>query len=104
MPPLQPGGRDVAHRPVVAAAGKVAQRLVAPRLGSTLLVSHLGTIDAPEEVSELAFYPVTGGGSGLALGAATTRERTTLTLRARASQHDDEGLQRLLALVVGMLP
>ena len=101
--PLQPGGGDVAHRPVVAAAGRLAQRLAAPRLGSTLLVSHLGRVDVPEDVSELAFYPVTGGGSGLSLGAATTRGRTTLTLRARASHHDDEGLQQFLALVAEML-
>ena len=37
-------------------------RLLAPRLGSTLLVSHLGAVKAPG-VEDLAFYHVTGGGS-----------------------------------------
>jgi hypothetical protein len=101
--PLEAGGGNASYRPVVVAAAGAAQRLAGSRLGSTLLVSHLGTIDAPDRLRELAFYPVTGGGSGLSLGAATVGGRTTLALRARASRHDDEGLQELLALVVEML-
>jgi hypothetical protein len=70
-------------------------RLMAPRLGSTLLVSHLGRVQAPG-VEDLAFFPITGGGSGMSLGAVTLENRTTLTLRARGRQHSDEGLQEIL--------
>jgi hypothetical protein len=101
--PLELGGFDNDRpRPLAAVAG-LAFRVAAPRLGSTLLVSHLGVVDTPDGIDELAFYPVTGGGSGVSLGAATVRGRTTLTLRGRAAQHDDEGLQGLLALVVERL-
>jgi hypothetical protein len=98
--PLQLGGFVPAPPRGLAAATRMLFRAAAPRLGSTLLVSHLGTVLAPDEVEALEFFPVTGGGSGLSLGAATVRGRTTLTLRARGTQHDDEGLQGLLALVV----
>ncbi|WP_457111147.1 hypothetical protein [Marmoricola sp. URHA0025 HA25] len=98
--PLQPGGSERAGSAIVTAVAKTGVRILAGRLGSTLLVSHLGQVEAPAEVDELAFYPVTGGGSGLSLGAVTLRDRTTLTFRARASRHDDEGLRQLLALVV----
>jgi hypothetical protein len=96
--PLQPGGG--ASSPALTWMAGVAVRLAAPRLGSTLLVSHLGDVTAPTTVSGAAFYPVTGGGSGLSLGAAAVHGNTVLTLRGRAGQHDDEGLRRLLALVV----
>lgn len=97
--PIQPGGRVGPGRLVAAVTGPVL-RLAAPRLGSTLLVSHLGSVEAPGGVRTATFHPVTGGGSGLSLGAATVHGRTTITLRGRGSQHDDEGLQGLLALVV----
>jgi hypothetical protein len=100
--PLQPGGQAPSH-PLVARASGLALRVAARRLGSTLLVSHLGSVGAPASVGGAAFHPVTGGGSGLSLGAATLHGRTTITLRARGSQHDDEGLQSLLALVVEKL-
>lgn len=80
----------------------VGLRLLAPRLGSTLLVSHLGAVDAPQ-VDRLAFHPVTAGGSGISLGAVTHRDRTTLTLRARAATWDADGLARLLDAVVTKL-
>ena len=98
--PLQPGGGGDGRRRGRTAMLDLALRAAAPRLGSTLLVSHLGALEAPDSIAEAAFYPVTGGASGLSLGAARLRDRTTLTLRARASRHDDEGLQGLLALVV----
>lgn len=101
--PLQPGGGGTRRPPGLAVATELALRMAAPRLGSTLLVSHLGVLEAPVSVRDAAFYPVTGGGSGLSLGATTLRNHTTLTLRARASRHDDEGLQALLALVVDEL-
>jgi len=68
------------------------------RLGSTLLVSHLGEVSA-RGLDALEFYPVSGGRSGVSLGAATVGGRTTLTLRARGGEHTDEELGRLLDLV-----
>jgi hypothetical protein len=73
----------------------LAQRALAPRLGSTLLVSHLGDVSTTA-ASDLAFYPVTAGGSGLSLGAVGHGGRTVLTLRARASAWDGPGLEELL--------
>jgi hypothetical protein len=97
--PLQAGGGG-ARPSVLGRAARLAVRVAAPRLGSTLLVSHLGVLDVPDDVGTVAFYPVTGGGSGVSMGAATVRGETTLTLRGRAAQHDDEGQRQLLALVV----
>jgi hypothetical protein len=81
-----------------AAGGRVvraALRVLGPRLGSTLLLSHLGEVTS-EAVSDLAFYPVTAGGSGLSLGAVGHESRTVLTLRARASAWDGPQLEGLL--------
>jgi hypothetical protein len=101
--PLQPGGGGSGEHRLLARVSGVALRLAAPRLGSTLLVSHLGSVEASGSVEALAFYPVTGGGSGLSLGAATVEGRTTLTLRGRGARYDDEGLAALLALVADRL-
>lgn len=81
---------------------RLGLRALAPRLGSTLLVSHLGEVTAPG-VASLAFHPVTAGGSGLSLGAATLRGTTTLTLRARARTWGEPELARLLDGVVDAL-
>lgn len=92
--PLQVGGAapvpPALRRPV-----RLAVRMFSRRLGSTLLVSHLGLVRAPG-VNGLAFFPVTGGASGLSLGAVTIGGRTTITLRARARQHTHEGLQQIV--------
>lgn len=105
--PLQPApgpragdARRAGVASVAAARGTgIALRLLGARLGSTVLVSHLGVVDGA--APPLAFYPVTGGGSGLSVGAVSHRGSTTLTARARGSRHDDEGLQEILeALVV----
>lgn len=80
----------------------LAQRALAPRLGSTLLVSHLGDVTT-DAASELAFYPVTAGGSGMSLGAVGHADRTVLTLRARASGWDADGLAELLGRTVANL-
>lgn len=82
----------------------VALRALAPRLGSTLLVSHLGDVTAAA-ATDLAFYPVTAGGSGLSLGAVGLGGRTVLTLRGRASVWDEAGLADLLTRVAaGLAP
>ena len=79
-----------------------ALRTLAPRLGSTLLVSHLGEVTTTA-AQGLAFYPVTAGGTGLSLGAVTHDGTTTLTLRGRGSAWDADGLGELLGRVVGVL-
>lgn len=81
---------------------ETALRVLAPRLGSTLLVSHLGRVTAPQ-VESLAFYPVTAGGTGLSLGALTHRGATVLTMRARARDWDPPALQELLERVAAEL-
>lgn len=81
---------------------RAALRVLAPRLGSTLLVSHLGEVTA-SGVERLAFYPVTGGGSGVSLGAVGLAGTTTLTLRGRGRQHNADGLEELLETIASAL-
>jgi len=100
-PPRAPEGRAGA---VLDRAASAALRALAPRLGSTMLVSHLG--DVTTAATRLAFAPVTAGGSGLSLGAVSVvadSPTTVLTLRARAAAWDADGLERLLEAVVGRL-
>jgi hypothetical protein len=70
-------------------------RLLRRRLGSTLLVSHLGEVTAPGVV-EMAFLPVTGGGSGVALGAVTLAGHTSLALRDSSGRNSPDALQEIL--------
>jgi hypothetical protein len=101
--PLQVGG--TAQGAVAQRAGGLIRwtsKTFARRLGSTLLVSHLGRVQA-DGVDEVAFYPLAGGGSGLALGAATVGSSTTITLRARGAQHSRADLELLLDAVVDAL-
>jgi len=74
-------------------------RVLAPRLGSTLLVSHLGNVSA-EGIDALTFHPVTAGGSGVSLGALTLAGRTRVSLRARGDAWTHDGLEQLLEAVV----
>jgi hypothetical protein len=97
--PLQPGGEPAG---AVGALASIATRALANRLGSTVLVSHLGDVVA-DGVADLAFYPVSGGASGLSLGAATIEGRTTITLRARGHRHSSDGLERLLETITAAL-
>ncbi|HWJ08185.1 MAG TPA: hypothetical protein VNS46_02350 [Nocardioides sp.] len=88
--------------PLLARATAAGLRALAPRLGSTLLVSHLGEVTAAG-VRGLTFHPVTAGGTGLSLGAVGHGGTTTLTLRGRASAWNDNGLEQLLEAVVSLL-
>ncbi|MBU2696522.1 hypothetical protein [Pimelobacter sp. 30-1] len=88
--------------PVVDRAMTTGLRVLGPRLGSTLLVSHLGEVRAPA-VEGLAFYPVTAGGTGLSLGAVGLDGHTVLTLRGRAAAWNDNGLEQLLEAVISLL-
>lgn len=103
--PLQPPpvpGRARPWTPLVARAAATGLRVLGPRLGSTLLISHLGAVTAPG-VRRLSFHPVTAGGTGLSLGAVAADGRTTLTLRGRAGSWDDDGLEQLLEAVISLL-
>lgn len=88
--------------PLAARATRTGLRVLAPRLGSTLLVSHLGEVTAPY-VDRLVFHPVTAGGSGISLGAVGLRGATVLTLRARAASWNDDGLEQLLEAIISLL-
>lgn len=96
-----PGDATYHRRPWLARLTVLAEGVLAPRLGSTVLVSHLGTVS--DGLAEVAFYPVTGGGSGLAIGAIVQGGRTLLTARARGAQHGTDGLGRILDLVAARL-
>lgn len=103
--PVQTPPVAAAPRPWTAASARATTtglRVLAARLGSTLLVSHLGEVTAPH-VDRLAFHPVTGGGSGISLGAVGFRGETVLTLRARAASWNDDGLEQLLEAIISLL-
>lgn len=93
------GGRGAA---LLGRAAAASMGLLAPRLGSTLLVSHLGEVDAPH-VAALSFHPVTAGGTGISLGAVGHDGHTVVSLRARASRWNDDGLEQLLEAVISLL-
>ena len=82
-------------------AAALALRVLSPRLGSTLLVSHLGQVVA-DGVEELWFAPVTGSG-GLALGAVGLAGRTHLVLRAEGGGWTPAALGDLLHAIVELL-
>lgn len=67
---------------------KLGTRLLAGRLGSTFLVSNLGIVSAGGAVRSIAFYPAASGRSGVAFGAATVGDTSTLTVRARRRDFD----------------
>ena len=104
LPEVRAAIRDAAPEPPPPGAGDgpsltgrlatVAMGALSSRLGSTLLVSHLGEVDAPG-VEELAFYPVTGGGSGVSVGAVGLRGTTVVTLRGRGHRHPSATLEAL---------
>lgn len=76
-------------------------RALAPRLGSTFLMSNLGVVTAP--VASLAFHPAASGRSGVAFGASTVGETTTVTVRARGRDFDRDGAASLLDLLTDAL-
>ncbi len=100
--PVQTPPAGGALSPVTAAG----LRLLAPRLGSTVLVSHLGEVTTDPAVPDLVFHPVTAGGSGLSLGAVglpgddldptPAGARTSITLRARGDRWTAGDLAGLL--------
>jgi hypothetical protein len=93
----------VGRAPILPRPLAVAARLVAEQLGSSLLVSNLGVLSGPPELSSVAFFPKQYGRSAVALGAATVAGTTTLSLRVRARDFGDADAERLLAEVVAEL-
>lgn len=89
------GRAPVLPRPVAAAV-----RLVAEQLGSTLLVSNLGVLSGPPELSAVAFFPKQYGRSPVALGAATVAGTSTLSLRVSARDFGHADAERLLGGLV----
>jgi hypothetical protein len=75
---------------------RLGTRLLASRLGSTFLVSNLGVVSAGDAVRSLAFYPAASGRSGVAFGAATVGETTTVTIRARRKDFDGLAARQLV--------
>jgi hypothetical protein len=81
-----------------ARSSRIAQlgtRLLAGRLGSTFLVSNLGLVSAPDVVRSISFYPAASGRSGVAFGAATVGDTSTVTVRARRKDFDESAIGRL---------
>ncbi|GAB2878819.1 hypothetical protein [Nocardioides pacificus] len=100
-PEAEPGGGG---HPLLARVMRVGLRLLSARLGSTVLVSHLGEVHA-DGVEDVAFYPVTGGGSGVSLGCASLiGGPTTVTLRSRGTTHGADALEDLLERIDAALP
>ncbi|MCL2542919.1 MAG: hypothetical protein FWE71_10745 [Nocardioidaceae bacterium] len=98
----QPSPHAAGGSALAGAALGLGLRLLAPRLGSTLLVSHLGEVTAPA-VRRLELHPVTAGGSGLSLGAVGHGGGTSVTLRGRSTAWDDDGLEQLLEAIIHRL-
>lgn len=99
-----PGDETYDRRPGLARLTTRVQGALASRLGSTVLVSHLGHVtSAGGGLCDVAFYPVTGGASGLSVGAVVQDGQTLLTARARAARHDAAGLARVLDAVAARL-
>ncbi|MGH3646398.1 MAG: hypothetical protein ACRDTM_04360, partial [Micromonosporaceae bacterium] len=76
-----PESRHSPLRPVI--------RALSSRLGATFLVSNLGPVTTPAPVTGLAFYPTATGRAGIAVGAATCGDTTTITVRARRTAFDE---------------
>jgi hypothetical protein len=66
---------------------------LARRVGFTVLVSNLGAVNGLHGLSSVAFWPAVHGRSGVAVGAASVGDRTTITVRAprRGFQSVDTG-------------
>lgn len=75
-------------------------RVLTNRLGATFLASNLGVVRTDHSVRSLAFHPVASGGAGIAVGAVTCADTTTVTVRARRTSFDDAAATDILRLIV----
>jgi hypothetical protein len=86
-----------------ATASSVARpviRALANRLGATFLVSNLGVVRTSPLIRSLAFHPAASGRSGIAVGAVTCGENTTVTVGARRSSFDQAAADEILRLII----
>ncbi|MDQ1642665.1 MAG: hypothetical protein QOJ90_2016 [Actinomycetota bacterium] len=92
--------------PAVRAPGpaRMLTRLLAGRLGSTLLLSNLGAVSGTG-LDRLTFWPPAAGRPGVAVGLVSVAGRsTTLSLRVRRADLDEPAARRFLDLVAASLP
>lgn len=82
--------------------GPLLVRLLASRLGATVLVSNLGLLEG-RSVEALRFWPAASGPAGVAFGLASTRRTTTLTARARGGWFSRQDAEELLGLAQSAL-
>jgi hypothetical protein len=98
----EPDPSTAGQLPLLGSLMGLGMRVLAPRLGSTLLLSHLGTVSG-DGVHDVRLHPVTAGGSGISLGTADDGVRTALSVRARARDYDADALEEILEGVVAKL-
>jgi hypothetical protein len=98
--PPEPVASPTTARAVQTRAG----RLLASRLGSTVMVSNLGLISPPDAVTRMDLYPAAHGRSGVAVGCVTIAATTTITVRARRADHTQDATRDLLREIVAALP
>ncbi len=75
-------------------------RILTNRLGATFLASNLGVVRTDHSVRSFAFHPVASGRAGIAVGAVTCADTTTVTVRARRTSFDDAAATDILRLIV----
>lgn len=85
--------------PVTAASLRILRR----RLGSTLLLSNLGSVAGPQAPHSIAFYPAATGRQALAVGLTSTPTATTVTVRAPRADLGQGAAYELAAAVARLL-
>jgi hypothetical protein len=83
--------------------GAVVTRLLASRLGASMLVSNLGEISG-RGVTSARFWPVASGPNGVSLGLVSAGDTTTMTVRARRGWFSEDDADALLDVTVKSLP
>lgn len=78
--------------------GPLVTKVLASRLGSTVLVSNLGVVSG-SGLMGLEFWPVPAGPAGVTIGLATTPTSSTVTVRVRRPWFDADAAERLGDLV-----
>ncbi|MBE7323179.1 hypothetical protein IEQ44_00750 [Nocardioides sp. Y6] len=82
--------------------GPMITRALKNRLGYTVNVSNLGVVTGEGLVS-MAMFPAVNGPQAVGVGLVTTGAGSTISLRTRRDDFNDDEVQRLLDLVVGRL-
>lgn len=79
--------------------GPVVTRLLASRLGSTAVLSHLGQLSGDLRIRDAYLFPVAGGPQAVAVGMAGAGEGTGVSVRARSRDFTRAHANRLLGLI-----